>query len=402
MKKLLSLGISFMFALLATVAYAQPKIQFNKTKHVFGTIKEDGGLAQVTFSFKNTGNKPLKLTNVRASCGCTTPTWTKTEIKPGGSGVVKAAFNPMGRVGMFNKSITVTSNAQPAIAVLQISGKVTPRKKGPKDWYPIVLGNLRLKSSTIWFGDIMHDSQKNEKSTYIYNNGTEPITIDLEATKLPKELSIASIFEVKVEDNQPVKNTRLKLLFEPTVEDPNQPTTKAKQKVIIQPRQALEFRFAYDATKKKDWDYVYENFMLITNDKVKPQKRLGAGGYIKENFSKDALLNPPVAKFDKVTHSFGTVKQNARVSTTFKISNEGKSTLHIRKTKASCGCTATKPKKTVLAPGESTTIDVTYSSGTSKGSIHKSVTVITNDPKKSKAVLSITANVTPKTSQPKK
>lgn len=400
MKKLLPLGLSFMFALVATVAHAQSKIQFTKTKHAFGTIKEDGGLAQVTFNFKNTGNKPLKLTNVRASCGCTTPTWTKAEIKPGGTGMVKAAFNPMGRVGKFNKSITVSSNAQPAITVLQISGQVTPRKKGPKDWYPVVLGNLRFKSNTVWFGDIMHDSKKTKKSTYIYNNGTEPITINLAATKLPKHVRLTSVFEAKVGDIKQAKNTRLNSVFEANTTDPNLP--KAKQEVIIKPQQTLEFTFTYDATKKKDWDYAYDSFMLITNDKNQPQKRMSVAGYIKENFSKKALLNPPVAKFDKTTHSFGTVKQNTRVSTTFKVSNQGKSTLHIRKTKASCGCTATKPKKTVLAPGESTTIDVTYSSGTSKGRIHKSVTVITNDPKKSKTVLSITADITPNKAQPKK
>lgn len=386
MKKLLPLGLSFMFALVATVAHAQSKIQFTKTKHAFGTIKEDGGLAQVTFNFKNTGNKALKLTNVRASCGCTTPTWTKAEIKPGGTGMVKAAFNPMGRVGKFNKTITVSSNAQPAITVLQISGQVTPRKKGPKDWYPVVLGNLRFKSNTVWFGDIMHDSKKTEKSTYIYNNGTEPIKINLEATKLPKHVRLTSVFEAKVGDTKLAKTKK----------------RKVKKEITIKPNQVLGFTFTYDATKKNDWDYAYDSFLLITDDKKQPQKRMSVAGYIKENFPKEAFLKPAIAKFDKTTHSFGTIKQNARVSTTFKISNEGKSTLHIRKTKASCGCTATRPKKTVLAPGESTTIDVTYSSGTSKGRIHKSVTVITNDPKKSKTVLSITADITPNKAQPKK
>ncbi|EAY24422.1 conserved hypothetical protein [Microscilla marina ATCC 23134] len=384
MKRLLPIGLSFIFALVATVAYAQPKIQFNKTKHAFGTIKEDGGLAQVTFSFKNTGNQTLKLTNVKASCGCTTPTWTKAEIKPGGSGVVKAAFNPMGRVGAFNKSITVRSNAQPAVSILQISGKVTPRKKGPKDWYPVALGNLRFKSNTVWFGDIMHDSKNTEKSTFIYNDGNDPITLNLAATKLPKHVQIVSVFEAKVGETKVKKAKR-----------------KKKKEVTIKPKQAIGLTFAYNATEKKDWDYVYDSFMLITDDKIQAKKRMSVGGYIKEKFSKKALLTPPAAKFDKTTHSFGTMKQNARASATFKISNEGKSTLYIRKTKASCGCTATKPKKKVLAPGESTTIGVTYSSGTSKGRINKSVTVITNDPKKPKTVLSITADVSP-SAKPKK
>ena len=125
MKKLLPLGLSFMFALVATVAYAQPKIQFTKTKHVFGTIKEDGGLAQVTFNFKNTGNKPLKLTNVRASCGCTTPKWSKEPIQPGEEGFIDVSFNTTGKMGIQNKSVTVTGNFEKFNKILRISGEVT-------------------------------------------------------------------------------------------------------------------------------------------------------------------------------------------------------------------------------------------------------------------------------------
>ncbi|HAS45167.1 MAG TPA: hypothetical protein DCS93_32085 [Microscillaceae bacterium] len=366
MKKLLSLGLSFVFSLAATVAFAQSKIQFQKTKHEFGTIKEDGGLAQVTFSFKNVGNQPLKLTKVQASCGCTTPSWTKDPIQPGQSGVVKAAYNPMNRPGKFNKTITVTSNSAQPITILQISGNVTPRKKGPKDWYPIALGNLRFKTNSVWFGDMMHDSKSNTKTTILYNEGNAPITLNLAATKLPKHATLKA------------------------------------DKTVIQPKQTATLTFTFDASARKDWDYVYDSFMLITNDQKNPQKRMSMGGYIKENFKPEDKINPPVAKFDKITHNFGNVKQQSRVSTTFKITNVGKRTLHIRKSKASCGCTATRPKKMQLNPGESTTIDVTYSSGTSKGSVNKSITMITNDPKKPKTVLSIRANVQPGSASPKK
>ncbi|OJJ14287.1 hypothetical protein BKI52_43160 [marine bacterium AO1-C] len=366
MKKLLSLGLSFVFALAATVAFAQPQIQFQKTKHEFGTIKEDGGLAQVTFSFKNVGNQPLKLTKVQASCGCTTPSWSKDPIQPGQTGVVKAAYNPMNRPGKFSKTVTVTSNSKQPITILQIAGNVTPRKKGPKDWYPIALGNVRFKTNSVWFGDMMHDSKQNVKTTILYNESNAPITLNLAATKLPKYATVKA------------------------------------DKTVIQPKETATLTFTYDASARKDWDYVYDSFMLMTNDPKNPQKRMSMGGYIKEHFNPADKINPPVAKFDKITHNFGNVKQQSRVSTTFKITNHGKKMLHIRKSKASCGCTATRPKKMQLKPGESTTIDVTYSSGTSKGSINKSVTVITNDPVKPKTVLSIRANVQPGQAGPKK
>ena len=52
------------------------------------------------------------ITGVQPSCGCTTPDWTKEPIKPGDKGEIRFSFNSNGRVGVQNKSITVTSNAE--------------------------------------------------------------------------------------------------------------------------------------------------------------------------------------------------------------------------------------------------------------------------------------------------
>ena len=76
----------FMAILLATgMASAQNKavISADETSHDFGTIKEANGNVSHTFKIKNTGEAPLVLTRVIASCGCTTPEWTKEPIAPG-------------------------------------------------------------------------------------------------------------------------------------------------------------------------------------------------------------------------------------------------------------------------------------------------------------------------------
>ena len=71
--------------------------------------------------FKNEGTAPLTLTNVKASCGCTTPSWTKEPIAPGETGKVAAEYN-MARAGGFNKSITVTTAGGETV-VLYIKGE---------------------------------------------------------------------------------------------------------------------------------------------------------------------------------------------------------------------------------------------------------------------------------------
>jgi len=100
-------------------------IQFVDDSHDFGNIKE-GTMATYEFTFKNTGTEPLILSDVHASCGCTTPEWTREPVAPGATGVIKAIFNSNGRPGAFSKSITVTSNAASGQKILTFRGTVEP------------------------------------------------------------------------------------------------------------------------------------------------------------------------------------------------------------------------------------------------------------------------------------
>ena len=103
----------FMAILLATgIASAQNKavISADETSFDFGTIKEANGNVSHTFKIKNSGDAPLVLTRVIASCGCTTPEWTKEPIAPGKTGDIKITYNPKDRPGPFVKTISVYSN----------------------------------------------------------------------------------------------------------------------------------------------------------------------------------------------------------------------------------------------------------------------------------------------------
>lgn len=99
------------------------KISFTETEHNYGTIQK-GGNGDCEFTFKNEGNEPLILQNVKASCGCTTPSYTQKPVMPGQTGTIKVHYNT-NNVGGFSKSVTVTSNAvdNPRV-VLRIKGNV--------------------------------------------------------------------------------------------------------------------------------------------------------------------------------------------------------------------------------------------------------------------------------------
>lgn len=112
-------------------ASAQGVLKFNKEVHDFGTLKE-GPISTYSFEVTNTGNAPVVISNAMASCGCTTPEWSKTPIMPGAKSTIKVGYNTSGRPGNFTKTITVTSNAENASVVLTIKGNVTPKPAAGK------------------------------------------------------------------------------------------------------------------------------------------------------------------------------------------------------------------------------------------------------------------------------
>ena len=99
------------------------KIRFEQMEHQYGTIMK-GGNGDCEFTFWNDGNEPLILQNVKASCGCTTPSYTQKPVMPGESGTIKVHYNT-NNLGGFSKTVTVTSNAvdNPRV-VLRIKGNV--------------------------------------------------------------------------------------------------------------------------------------------------------------------------------------------------------------------------------------------------------------------------------------
>ena len=100
-----------------------PVIKFDKEMHDFGKISP-GDKVTYDFKFTNSGSSPLIITDGYASCGCTKPTWPKTPIKPGESGMIHVVFNSAGKHGLQDKLITITANTNPAQNVVHLIGEV--------------------------------------------------------------------------------------------------------------------------------------------------------------------------------------------------------------------------------------------------------------------------------------
>ncbi|MEZ4936327.1 MAG: DUF1573 domain-containing protein [Crocinitomicaceae bacterium] len=99
------------------------QMEFDKEVHDYGTIQK-GANGDCVFIIKNTGNQPLVIRDAKGSCQCTVPEWPKDPIAPGKSAEIKVKYNTT-RVGVINKSVTITSNATNGTTkVLKIQGTV--------------------------------------------------------------------------------------------------------------------------------------------------------------------------------------------------------------------------------------------------------------------------------------
>ncbi|HEY1202617.1 MAG TPA: DUF1573 domain-containing protein, partial [Niastella sp.] len=129
MKKLLFLACfgAFGFASQAqttantTTAKAPEVLQLKETSYNFGKIQQ-GRPVTHNFEIVNIGKEPLMLDNVQASCGCTTPEWSKEAIQPGATTTIKVGYNAAAE-GDFNKTITIHYNSV-QVKTMNISGSV--------------------------------------------------------------------------------------------------------------------------------------------------------------------------------------------------------------------------------------------------------------------------------------
>jgi len=338
-------------------AQAQPKITFEKTEYNFGSFLEASGVQTTTFKFKNTGNAPLILNNVKASCGCTTPKWTRDPIAPNGNGEITVSYDPKNRPGAFTKTVTVGSNAENSSVILTISGQVEQKEKTLAEKYPREIGSLRAETNHISFAQLKQNAIET-KDLELINDTDKPVKVELQ--------TVPSHLTVKVTPE----------------------TIPAKGKGVMS--------VTYNAKLADTYGFASHRIYLSLDGSKDYKNSVGVSATIEEDFSQLTpvqLANAPAAQFNVLDVDFGDMKQGDKKEYTFNLTNSGKSDLQIRNVRSSCGCTAVAPSKKVVAPGETVPIKVTFDSRGKRGRQSKSITVITNDPKNPTSTLHISSNV---------
>jgi len=359
----MKISISFLFILLICLPFlnqaqtAKSKITFEKLQHNFGTFKEELGVQTISFNFKNEGQVPLIINNVQASCGCTTPEWTREPVAPGAKGMIKVSYDPRNRPGVFNKTIRVSSNAENADVILTILGDVTPRARTIEEDYPNEIGPLRAKTNHVAFTSIK-EKQIRKDSVEIVNNSAQPVQLSFKTP--PPHLSAV------------IKPAKL--------------NPKQKGYIVV----------TFDANKIQAYGFVMHRIYLNIDGQDDYRNSIAVSTTLEEDFSALSpaeLATAPSVKYDGESFDFGDIKPNSKVEHTFNLKNVGKRDLIIRDVKSSCGCTAVSPSKNMVASGESVPLKVVFDATGKSGRQNKTITIITNDPKNPTTVLRISSNI---------
>ena len=363
MKKILSV---FTLALCAAAVMAQqPVITFDKTEHDFGKINEADGRVTTVFEFKNEGMEPLVLSNVRASCGCTTPNWTREPVEPGQTGKITVTYNPNGRPGRFQKTITITSNATEGTTRVFIKGEVIPKPAKPVNEYTVQMGELSLKAKTINFGTVKKGMKINHEIEYA-NHTDHEITVDL---------------ATRSEDNF--------LVWQVTLGK-------------VQPNETGKFMFVLDSEACKLFGPIEWYAYVVVNGKAihTEEYELTFKAEIEEDFSKlsvEELQQAPIVVLEDVV-DLGLVPAGKKVKKSFMVQNVGVNPLFIRRVVNSNEFLNVLAPKGALKSGKKGEIKIDLNAvmdgeAMPAGAYSREIVVITNDPKQPKKTVKVSWTV---------
>jgi hypothetical protein len=337
----------FLFCLIATVAIGQrvEPLLFSEKVHDFGEIPENGGKVEYEFDFANNTARSIRILSVETSCGCTSTGYSKEEIKQGKNGFVKVSFDPIGRPGYFNKTITVATDYNGEPIVLQIKGQVKSGENDPIAELTAKNGNLRLKHNSFSFKKVFINREPLEMEFAVLNVGAKPIHFFSKSNN-PDYIAV-------------------------TLPD------------VIQPNQKAIIKIKYDARKRNQYGFYSDVLEWQSDDELQPTKSFPVYATIEEYFpplQEADKLKSPILQLNPLTISMGRITTDMEQQREVSVKNIGKKELVIRSLQPNCSCVTASVTKSTVKPGEEAKLLVTFNPAGRAGQQNKSVTIYSTDP----------------------
>ena len=343
MKRSLLLTCSLFF--LSLTAWSQARISTNGDVYDFGIIPRNKPVTK-DFTIINTGNQPLVISEVTASCACTATEWTKKPIAPGDTGYVRSTFDAKA-MGRFYKTVNIYSNAANHVKYIAIKGEVAIGVTNYKKELSYEIGSIRLDKRYIEFPPA--------------NSGDMPTA----------EIQLANT------SDKPVDVTLMHL--------PPYLKAEAKPQILDRGRKG-KITLTLDTKLLKDLGLTQAPVYLArySGDKVSPDNEIDISAILLPGFSKMTTLqrnHAPKIKLSSTDLNMGEIPLNGKVSHTIIISNTGITRLEIKKLQVFNSAVGVSLGKKIIQPGQSTKLVVDLSGKwLKKTKGEKKVLMITNDP----------------------
>ncbi|MDR2025950.1 MAG: DUF1573 domain-containing protein [Prevotellaceae bacterium] len=333
--------------LLSVFSANAQKLEFDELVHDFGTVKEELGSVTHAFKFVNKGDKPLVIANVQASCGCTTPGWTKEPVKPGETGEVLATYRTS--AGSFDKVLTVTASGLPPV-VLHIKGNVTKKPEDLAVTYPQTFGDLRSKNKRdLSFPQISSQQNTPSQTVEVANAGDKVVNVTFE--NVPEYIIVTAIPE------------------------------------SLSPQQKGQITVSVNGEKRKKFGYSNDKITVKTGE---AKEILSVTSIVAEQI--EATDRIPVAEANQPAVDLGKLTED-KASGTVEIRNLGNADLLIKSFTVDNEAFAVVLKKELkIKPGKTGSLKLS-AQNLQKGNNAATVYLSTNDPRKSLLKISVKAFV---------
>ena len=341
-----------------------PIFTIDNPDHDFGTIGENDGYADHIFKVTNTGNAPLIISRVTATCGCTRPDHTQTPIEPGQEGIIAIAFNPRGYHGTFSKNATVYTNEGQGMKThrLTISGFVVDKpKENLTVKYIDTIGNVGIEKKLLEH-TALNLLNANNNLIYIKNYNEETVYFGLE--NIPEYM---------------------------TVNYPDSLLSRWQGQITV----------SVDETVFNKPGRTTSNLILTVKDRngnVIGNENVSMAVNRIEDFSELSPLqkvNSPLIDIDNAQLDFGEVKKG-KISKQFVITNTGKADLIVHSLSSDDPRVELSAIKegTSIKTGKSLTVKATINAKDLNKDINTDICVISNAPRKPISKIAVTAKNT--------
>lgn len=343
MKRILLAIIAYVWAV-CVVQAGGPEARFLAEEYDFGAFDENDGTVSCRFAYVNAGDEPLVIVASRATCGCTSSSYTKSPVEPGDTGYVEVTYNPTGRPGRFGKKVYVDFNSEHPRTTLLIKGVVIGASNTLRGRYPVDAGAVKLRSDNILFGEIKHG--KSKTSFFELYNAT-PDSITPRWVHIPRG--------VKIDTPTPTVG----------------PGEQASYTLFFVP--------------EKDMYGIYTDSLMLQATEMDEPVKIDMIAIVDEDFSKltpGQLRDAPLIDVESSVVDFGELRlDGGPVTRSFVIRNGGQSTMMLRRvysTDPGITVTTTTDK---LKKGKETTIQVTVDPRAIPSEIlNGRIMIIVNDP----------------------